>query len=332
PVYEHLYRVVALPDLARLAAVGMAGGFVHVFDTVTGRLVERIPAGRNIADIKLWPGMPGVLVAATEERQVHAIDLALLKIERSFEFPEPIGYIAVGESGRVAAAATGVFAVSRTGARLKEGRVYLFNPHENAAPRASDALVAGTASREPIFVRDDTLLLVPNFGAATVSAFDVETRKLYRTLDVGAGPERVVTGPDGNLAYVMNTRGASVTVIRLSPLEVVRHVPLPGNPERAVVSPDGRFLIATLPRPRGGDDGDGEPMPSPSWAPFFVDGARAPAIDDSPGNRVVLVDLRTFTVADIIPARDDPADIVSSADGRRVFVANFGDDSVSIFE
>ena len=239
PYFEHFFKVDVVPGDKRVAVIGMGGTFFHLLDLRTGRHIDRVKVGSAVADMKRVPGTSLYLVSATQDRRVVLIDAESGTVARQWTFPRPVGYLAVGASGKIAAVAGGVFRIDRKGSPLVPGRVHLFNPQENGPPRITRTLGVGRQSREPVFVNDDALLLVPNFGEGTVSAFDVATGLLYRRLDVAPGPERIILGPEGDLAYCLNTRSASISVIRLSPLTVLRDIRLPSDPEHAAVSPDG---------------------------------------------------------------------------------------------
>jgi DNA-binding beta-propeller fold protein YncE len=306
PFYEYLFKVDVVPGDTYVVAVGMAGSFFYILDRRTGRLVNRVNVGRKIADMKRIPTRSQYLVAATNEQKVCVVDPFKAKILREYEFPEPIGYLAVGKNGRIAAATGGVYAVTNQGSEMVTGKVFLFDPRKQAPPMSARTLTAGLQAREPVFIRNDSMLLVPNFGDGTISVFDATTQEYFRRLDVQDGPERIIVGPEGKSAYCLNTRAASISVIQLSPLSVQRDIMLPANPENAVVSPDGKMLIVTLPEQAG----EGEKR----------------------GNSLALIDLANYSLIDLIPAGEDPASIIQSADGRRIFVSNFKADSISIFE
>ncbi len=311
PFFEYFFKVDIVPGEKRVAAIGMNGSFFHLFNMQTGRLSARIKVGKNLSDMRRVPHTSLYLVSATNSRMAALVDAENEKLVREIHFPAPVGYLAVGQSGRVAAATGGVYAKSRAASRLINGRVYIFDPQNTTDIFPAQTLSAGRQCREPVFVSDDTLLLAPNYGEGTVSVFDVEARQLLRKLDVQRGPERIIVGPDGRNAYCLNRISRSVSVINLSPLEVIRDIKLPAPPEHALVSPDGSLLVVTLPK-AGEDEEAGEG-------------------DEEAGNYLALIDLAENALVDLIPAGGDPAAMTQSSDGRRVFVSNFQDNSISIF-
>ncbi len=192
---------------------------------------------------------------------------------------------------------------------MTTGKVYLFNPNSDAEGRVAQSLTVDRTSREPVFVKGDSQLFVPNFGEGTVSVFDVAGATLARKLDVGEGPERLVVDPDGEIVYCLNTRSTSISVIRVSPPTVLRDIDLPSPPEFAAVTPDNKMLVVTLPaRPDA-----------------------AGGTDETAGNRLALIDVATMALVDLIPAGEDPAALTASPDGRRFYVPNFLGNSLSIF-
>lgn len=305
PYFEYFFQVDVAPGDRRVAAIGMAGRFFFLLDMQTGRLATRIKVGKGVSDMKRVPGTSLYLVSVTQDRKVAVLDAAAGTLVREISFPEPVGFLAVGQGGKIAAVSGGVYQVKKGRGRLVPGHIYLFSPDGGDEARMGRTLTTGSLSREPLFALDDTLLLVPNHGQATVSVFDVETRRLFRTLDVKEGPERLIPHPDGHEVYCLNTGEASISVIRLSPPTVIRDIPLPSPPEHGIVSPDGKYLVLTLPQRRVGDRRE--------------------------GNYLALIDLADYSLADLIPAGADPAAITQSADGRSIFVSNFEGNSISIF-
>ncbi len=305
PFFEYFFKVDIVPGDNRVAAIGMSGRFFHLFNMRTGRLSKSIKVGENLSDMKRIPGSSQYLVSATHSRIVALIDAETEQLVREIRFPAPVGYLAVGAGGHIAAATGGVYALSRGKGRLVNGQVYIFDPRTTEEIIPAQTLSAGQQCRQPIFVMEDSLLLTPNFGEGTISVFDVAARRLLRKLDVQGGPERLVLSYDGRHVYCLNRISASVSVIQLSPMMVLRDIKLPAPPEYAVVSPDGSQLVVTLPQY---SDDDGET-----------------------GNYLALIDLGENALMDIIPAGGDPAAMTQSSDGRRVFVSNFQDNSISIF-
>ncbi|MCL4234897.1 MAG: YncE family protein [Deltaproteobacteria bacterium] len=306
PVFEHLFYVDLAADDRYVVTAGMAGQFLHVFDATTGRRRDAIRVGRSISDIERIPGTNRYVVASAQDKTVTVVDVGTRGVDRTIEFPGHIGYIAVGKTGEIAAATGGLWVRDERGTRMTTGKVYLFNPNSDAEGRVAQSLTVDRTSREPVFVKGDSLLLAPNFGEGTVSVFDVAGATLARKLDVGEGPERLVVDPDGEIVYCLNTRSSSISVIRVSPPMVVRDIDLPSPPEFAAVTPDNKMLVVTLP-------------------------ARPDAPDEATGNRLALIDVTTMSLVDLIPAGDDPAALTASPDGRRFYVSNFLGNSLSIF-
>ncbi|MCB1154526.1 hypothetical protein KDL45_12810 [bacterium] len=329
PFYDKLFRLDVVPGDARLIAVGMAGSIAHILNLHTGRPIERVNVGRNIADMKRLGDTSEYLIVSSQEKQITVLDASTASIERVLRFPEPVGYVAVAQNSELAAVTGGVYKRTGKGVEMVSGHVYFFNPRQETSIVVGQTLAPGKMSREPVFVRDDQWLLVPNHTEGTVSVFDVATRQLYRTLDVKAGPERLIIGPEGRRVYSLNTRSASVSVIELAPLTVLRDIPLPSPPENGVVSPDGRYLVLTLPDVPT----EKQPVISKPGAPVTEEELALLSEEVGEiGNYIALVDLHDLTLADLIPASADPAAITQSADGRRVYVANFKANTVSIFQ
>jgi len=298
---ERVYELVADPRRNLVYAIAMSGRLLHVFDGKTGKLKKQLYIGRNVADMALVPGHDRMVVTAAEPAQAALIDLAELNIEGYVEFPTPPGSLAMRADGQLAAASGGLWQITVAGAKPMKEPVYLFDPLKPGHTRDQLGL-GGTQARKGIFARGGSTLLVPGRQSATVSVFDVDQRRLARTVQVGAAPEKLVISSDGLWAFTLDSRGSSTTRIDLSRREASGHVVLPANPQDLMISPDGFELYAALPGRRG------------------------------KRGEIAVVDMRALVVADRIPVGDDPCRMVVSHAGRRLFVSNFLADSVSVLE
>ncbi len=237
PRQERLYRVVADPKRDRVYAIGMNGRFLTAFDGSTGAELTQLPVGSHVADLALVPGKDRLVVTATNPPQAVLIDLARLAVVGNVMFPSPPGSLAMREDGRLAAVSSGLWEVTVGGARPLLEPIYLFDP--NTPGRAQVQLgFGGIQTRQGLFTRGGTILLVPGRQSGTVSVFAIDTRRLIGAIRVGAAPEKIVVTPNGRWAFTQDAGAATTTRIDLTRYEASGSVALPGNPQDLAVAPD----------------------------------------------------------------------------------------------
>ena len=301
PLHDRVFKLLADPRRPRLYAIGMNGGRVHVIDTKTGRLEKSLPLGGAIADIALVPGRDRLIATVTQPSRAVIFDLATLTETGHVDFPSPPGSLALRPDGGLAAAGSGLWKrMVRKSAAVKEP-VYLFDP-QHPGRILADLGLGGTQTRQPLFLADGRTLLVPERTSDTVSVFDVEERRLIRTIQVGAAPEKLLATPNGRWAFSLDSRGASITRIDLRRKQTAGLVVLPTNPQDMIVSPDGIQLYAAL------------------------------ACRDGRQGEIAVIDVETATVLDRIQVGSDPCAMTTTHAGRKLIVSNFRSDTISILE
>lgn len=143
---------------------------------------------------------------------------------------------------------------------------------------------------------------VANSGAGTVSVVDVAARTVVDTVPVGDTPVAVTVRADGARAYVANQESADITVIDTADRSVVTTVPVGFLPWKTVegiaVSRDGTRAVVTL------DSGFGT-------------------------DTLQVVDLERGEVTGAVPVGRSPLGVAISPDGRRAWVADSDDGTVS---
>jgi DNA-binding beta-propeller fold protein YncE len=298
---ERLYRVVADPKRDRVYAIGMNGRFLTAFDGGTGEEIKQLAVGSHIADLALVPGKDRLVVTATNPPQASLIDLARLAVDGEVLFPSPPGSLAMRDDGLLGAVSCGLWEVTVGGTRPMFEPIYLFDP--NAAGRAPEHLgFGGMQARQGLFTRGGLVLLVPGRQSATVSVFSVSNRQLLTTIQVGAAPEKIVATPNGLWAFTQDTGAASTTRIDLIRYEASGRVALPNNPQDLIIAPDGVEAYATL-----------------------------PGADGAPG-QVAIIDVENLVVVALVRVGQDPCRLLASPNGRRLYVADFLSNTVSIVE
>lgn len=160
-----------------------------------------------------------------------------------------------------------------------------------------DGEIAVGASPSGLAVTPDgATLLVANREADSVSVVDVARRREVATIPVGRHPFGLVLDAQGRRAYTANVTGDDVSVIDVA-----------ARREVARVKTGERPYVVALARGRG-----------------FV--------TDQYGNSVTAFDLDSLKVLRTIDVGDHPEGIGADAEGRFLYVANWGSDTLSVID
>lgn len=92
-----------------------------------------------------------------------------------------------------------------------------------------NTIAVGNDPAEVTFSANGKYAFTANGGSNSVSVIDIQTKKVIKTILVGAEPVGAWTGADGNM-YVDNEIGQSVSIINVDKLEVVETVNLGFKP------------------------------------------------------------------------------------------------------
>ena len=193
------------------------------------------------------------------------------------------------------------------------------------------------------------------FGTGrTESATDVvdtRLRKRIKTIQTGAGAH-VAYAPSNERVYASAWFDQTVSVIDTSTQEIIQVVPFPGFVRPIAVDRSERWLYTALSGFHGFMVADLEKGYSTKLVehPPFPAGARVPdhntpvhGLEIRPGgkelyvtsvidNKIYIYDLPGCTLSGVIPTGTWPNWIVFSPDGRRAYVTNALDDTVSAID
>jgi DNA-binding beta-propeller fold protein YncE len=195
-------------------------------------------------------------------------------------------------------------------------------------------------------VTDGRRVLVANAGSNDVSLFTVDGEPVGR---IASGGERPVSiALRGDSAYVLNAGTPSVAVLALPDgrVEDVYGLPAGADPAQVAVTPDGESLIVT---DRATDSihviGLGEPgsatFKSAGVTPYGFDFAGdVLVVTEAFGGQAGAAAASSYRVngtidpvsASVPNTRSEVCWAVASADGRHVWVTNFGDGTISRYD
>ena len=214
-----------------------AASVIAVIDTATNQITNKIslPGGAS----------PGATVFSPDGRRayvtnfsssVYVVDVAGMKVVGRIDSLGVVNGPAVSPSGTILAVpntetsraaafdqATGAqLANIPVGAMLWGSQLYL---------EYGGAAVSADGSRA----------YVTNYASNNVSVIDTATKRVLKSVGVGAFPVGVALAPDGSKAYVANSYSNSVTVINTETF-ITKEVSMPHNtyPSSITITPDGR--------------------------------------------------------------------------------------------
>jgi PQQ-dependent catabolism-associated beta-propeller protein len=193
---------------------------------------------------------------------------------------------------------------------------------------------------------DGNMLYVSNEEDATLTAFDLSTRKKSFEVKVGGEPEGVKVSAEGKLVYVTSEVASMVHVIDVATRKIVKDIPVGKRPRRFVLvgaelwvssELDGSVSIirtsdhtvqATVPfKPQGMRSEDVTPVGmalSPDGKTAYVGLGRA--------NHVGVVDVASRQVKGYVLVGRRAWGLAVSRDGKRLYVANGLSDDLSIVD
>jgi YVTN family beta-propeller protein len=94
---------------------------------------------------------------------------------------------------------------------------------------------------------DGTRAFVANIGSGTMTAIDLATWTVIRSVPTGAQAEGIDVAPDGKTVWVTNRQAGTVTVLDADSLEVLAELACPGFPIRVKHTPDGALALVSCP-------------------------------------------------------------------------------------
>lgn len=195
------------------------------------------------------------------------------------------------------------------------GNVYVTNEADGTVSviRTSDHTVTdtvrvGNSPRGIAVDPDEVYVYVANYADNTVSVlttYDDDENEVTATISVGSGPYGVEAGVDGAYIYVTNSLDHTLSIIRTDDYTVLDTLGV--SPSGIAASPDGKYLYVS--------NSDSN----------TVSVIKAEDSDDD--DDLVIKD---HTLENTIAVGNQPTGITTVGEGAYVFVANSGDDTVSV--
>jgi YVTN family beta-propeller protein len=283
--------------------MGDTGHTVTVLDARTYAIQSVIDVGLFPEDIAFAHGGRQAFVTNSTDGTVSVIDTATRRVTQTIDLTGipmtfPFGVIATRNSRKVYV--TGVGLASDAGVAI------LDNSNPRRITIGSTITLPGFTHR-PALTPDGRLLVVPRVqlgGGPEAVLIDTTTDRVVDviSLDSAGGPQAATVTPNGRFAYVGIFGGVlggegGVAVVDLARRAVVTVIRTPAPEVHGVrASPDGRFVIATNYRL----------------------------------GTISVIATATNTIVANVEVGAEPNDIAFTTDGRRAFVTNQEDTTVSV--
>jgi YVTN family beta-propeller protein len=194
-----------------------------------------------------------------------------------------------------------------------ENAIHTFSVGGDGTLTAAGDVTLGTAapdgSRNPYptglsVSPDGKTLFVANTQANTIVLVDAASQTVIGTVPVGTSPYTTLTSPASRYVWVSNWGSASLSVVDPATKAVVATIPVGSHPSAMRATPNGMLYVSD----------------SNSDAVSIV-------------NMQTMTELRRVSVVPLpnAPLSSSPQGLVVSPDGRRLYVADAGDNDLAVF-
>lgn len=154
--------------------------------------------------------------------------------------------------------------------------------------------------------------------ASGLAVIDLARLEVARTLDLSSAVRGLAVTPDGKYVLAADEASGDVAVVDTAGLAVARRVPIGKNPEFMRMQPDGaRAYVTFEPSSPGKPPGKGE---------------KDKDDESGPPAEVAAIDLHAWTAKSFLTGGRETEGIEFSPDGKRLSVANEGDDTVTSYD
>ncbi|HEU4627166.1 MAG TPA: beta-propeller fold lactonase family protein [Steroidobacteraceae bacterium] len=215
------------PD-GRLIVANEDTASATVLDLKSGKIVKRVPVGKEPEGVRVAPGGKYVLVTNESDNSISILDaqtFALVKNVTVGKRPRDIAFMPDGKTAYV----SGEF----------DSSVYRIHVPEGAPV---EKVIQLDKDQRPMSVRLDAKrkrLYVSTGRGGNVAVLDISAAepKLVQLVPVGARPWGMALSPDGSRLYTANGPSNDVSVVDTATLKVIAKIPVGKSPWGVAVGP-----------------------------------------------------------------------------------------------
>jgi YVTN family beta-propeller protein len=209
-------RVGSSPGLARVSPDGATvvvsnrgDNTVSLIDAKLLRLRATLPVCRQPEDIVILPDSTKAFVSCSGSSQVASIGLAANKSGSELSGDRVLALLDVGKTP-----------VSLT-LKPDGGELIVcdfdsdsISIIETGSDEVGSSALLGQKHSHAVVTADNSRLFTSNFGANSVSVYDIDAGKRVATIGVGSRPDNLALSPNQNFLLVLDTQSGDVTVIQ----------------------------------------------------------------------------------------------------------------------
>jgi YVTN family beta-propeller protein len=199
----------------RAAVVSRSGGTVVLASLEHGAVMRTVPVTRDSSIVRFQQKGAQVIAGSPSDHSVSMLDAATGALLVRLTIPvEPRHFCFSADEGQLFISGPG------------RDAVVIVYPYQT---EIGETILAGRAPAAMAVVGANgaNYLLVTNPETNTVTALDVDTRRLAAVVSVGQGPRRILVTPDRQYALVLNEGSGDLAVIRIASLAPHRYKPTP---------------------------------------------------------------------------------------------------------
>ncbi len=194
------------------AAIVSRAAAALMFARLDGSAIERTAAlSRDTAVVRFQQNGAQVIAGSWADRSLSIIDTATAALLVRLPLPiEPHHFCSTADGGQLFVSGPGMDAV------------VIVYPYQT---EIGETILAGRAPAAMAVT--GPYLLVTNPETGTVTALDIETRRLAAVVAVGREPRHILITPDRQYALVLNEKSGDLAVIRIASLATRRYKSAP---------------------------------------------------------------------------------------------------------
>jgi YVTN family beta-propeller protein len=278
---------LALPAQSRLLVAEKGNQSLAIIDPVAGNVLASIPEGGitgheviasadgKLAFVPIY-GNSGVGKPGTDGTNIAVIDVDAKKI---------VGNIAFNHGVRPHCPMIGP----------KDGHLYVTTEIDQTItiidPKTLK-VVGNLPTGQPqshmlALSHDGRRAYTANVGPGTVSAIDIQAKKVLKIISISSNTQRISISPDDKWVFTADQTKPQMAAIDTATNTVAKLIPMEAVGYGSVVTPDGRWLLV--------------------------------AIADK--NKVAVIDLKTMQVVRTVSVGDYPQEVIIRPDGKSAYVS-----------